>query len=330
MTKVSKASIGESPDSISAQVELWTYVAQVRPDIERALLSYLPLANARLDTKFNEALHYALFPGGKRLRPVLTLLGAEIVGGCATDVLAAAVAVEYVHTSSLIFDDLPCMDNASERRGQSSLHARYGEGLAVLVALALMNASYGLVFEHATPEKAARAINAHKELVECIGARGMVAGQSVDLAEAFAPPFGSGDTAPQSSGDNNFAVDTYDAVRNLKTSALMRLALRVGAILSGATPEQLAALSRFAELLGDAYQTRDDVLDLQEDAALSTGSTAGRRATFALERGAQDAGRRVVRLVAEAKDVLASEFASSSPSVRLLCQMADYIATRHA
>lgn len=295
------------------QTDLWGYVEESRPMIERALLTHLPTAPARVETLFNDALHYALFPGGKRLRPVLSLLGAELVGGSATEILAAAVAVEYLHTSSLIFDDLPCMDNAIERRGRSPLHMRYGEGLAVLVALALMNASYGLIF--AGPVKDTRsAIRAHAELVECIGASGMVAGQSVDLAAVC-----------RTNSVAGVMRETDDALRNLKTSALIRLSVRVGAILCGAGETELDALSRFAALLGEAYQTGDDVLDLQEDAALTEG--AARRATFALERGAHDARRRINALTSKAKSVLWAEFGETRPA-QMLCQMADYIAER--
>jgi geranylgeranyl pyrophosphate synthase len=291
---------------------LWDYVGLMRPHIEQALLQKLPLAHAGVDTLFNDALRYSLFPGGKRLRPVLTLLGAEIAGGHALDVLPAAVAVEYVHNSSLIFDDLPCMDDALKRRGQSALHTRYGEGLAVLVALALMNASYGLIFEVPAADNAL-AVNAHAELVECIGARGMVAGQSVDLAEGHAAA-------------GNVCAD-FDSVRHLKTSALIRLALRVGAILSGANDRQLSALSRFAELLGQAYQTRDDMLDMKEDARLAT--AAARRMTFALERGERETSLRVNALIATAKETLANEF-GPTPPVRLLCELADYVVNRES
>jgi geranylgeranyl diphosphate synthase type II len=306
--------------SMSTQAEatrtsegLWDYVALMRPHIEQALFQKLPLAHTSVETRFNDALRYSLFPGGKRLRPVLTLLGAEVAGGSPLDVLPAAVAVEYIHNSSLIFDDLPCMDDAPKRRGQSALHARYGEGLAILVALALMNASYGLVFDVRVADSAL-AVGAHAELVECIGARGMVAGQSVDLAAG-----GGG-----ASGD---VQETYNAVRNLKTSALIRLALRVGAILSGASERQLQALSRFAELIGTAYQTRDDMLDMKEDDALV--ATASRRLTFTLERGERDSHLRLDALVASAKETLICEFGPTPPA-QLLCELADYVVSRES
>lgn len=293
--------------TMHANGDLWDYVACVRADIERALEECLPLAPVAVGTRFNEALRWSLFPGGKRLRPVLTLLGAEIVGGRGRNVLSAAAAIEYIHTSSLIFDDLPCMDNALERRGRASVHTRYGEGLAVLVALALMNASYGLLFlTDDAPERAA--VMAHKEFVECIGSNGMVVGQTVDLARD-----GESDAPAQ--------------IRNLKTSALMRMALRTGAILAGGSEKDLDALSQFAESIGDAYQMRDDVLDEQEDFALAANSQ--RTQTTAMSDGAGDAMQRIHELVAVGKESLHAHFGSTI-AVERLSQMADYIATRAA
>lgn len=286
------------------------YVAEARPDIERALLQHIPTAPARVDQRFNEALRYALFPGGKRLRPVMTMLGAEAVGGCRQSVLSAAASVEFVHTSSLIFDDLPCMDDASERRGRAALHLLYGQGLAVLVALALMNASYGLVFDGDNNQKGneGHAIRAHRELVECIGERGMVAGQAVDLSVR---------------GDDK--SNTIGTVRNLKTSALMRLSVCLGAILSGANKRQLVALSRYAAFVGDAYQISDDVLDVEEDAASSASG-----ATVAIVYGIADAKKQAAALSTQAKNALTTEFGFESQPVNLLCEMADYIVERAA
>lgn len=287
---------------------LWGYVERHRPAIESALRRFLPLAPAQIETRFNEAVEYALFSGGKRLRPVLTLLGAELFGGAPEPVLPAAVAGEYIHTSSLIFDDLPCMDNAAERRGQTSLHEKFGEGLAVLVAIGFLNASYGLVFvNHANlPE---RAMLAHAELVECIGASGMVGGQSVDLALATGAAAGS-------------TADS-ESIRNLKTSALMRLSLRVGAILAGASPLDLVKLSRFAELLGDAYQLGDDLIDLDEDAGIFVSA----QKTLAGSEGRTLAERRLRNTIDDAKRILIENFPAGEAR-SCLVQFADYLADR--
>lgn len=291
----------------SGQSKLWSYVEHHRPQVEAALAEYLPVAPPEIETRFNEAVRYALFPGGKRIRPVLTLLGAELFGAAPATVLPAAVAGEFIHTSSLIFDDLPCMDNSGERRGQTSLHEKFGEGLAVLVAIALLNSSYNLVFvNHANlPE---RAMLAHNELVECIGASGMIGGQSVDLAAA-SPASGP---APE-------------AVRNLKTSALMRLSLRVGAILAGASPLDLAALSRFAELLGDAYQLSDDILDADEDSVVFA-DVAG---APSMGGGRAAAGIELRRKIDDASRVLLENFPASDARSCLI-QLASYLGERGA
>jgi geranylgeranyl diphosphate synthase type II len=295
------------PDETALQ-DLWDYIAAARPAVESALERHRPVAPAGVPTRFNEAARYALFPGGKRLRPVLTLLAAELAGGAAARVMPAAVAVEFIHTASLIFDDLPCMDNAAERRGKLSLHAEFGEGLAILVALSLLNASYGLVFQCETD--AATGARAHRELVAGIGANGMVAGQSLDLAEIALPVA---------------SAAQFESWRNLKTSALMLMALRVGAVLAGADDAQLAAVSRYAARLGDAYQISDDLLDLNEDAALAI--HAARPATLAHAHGAAAAKKRVNTLAGEAKAALRQEFGDARPA-RLLGALADYVAAR--
>ncbi len=288
--------------------ELWQYVEKHRPQIEKSLREHLPFAPPQVETQFNEAVEYALFSGGKRLRPVLTLLGAELFGGNAEMIMPAAIAGEFIHTSSLIFDDLPCMDNSSERRGKTSLHEKFGEGLAILVALGFLNASYGLVFVNHTnlPE---RAILAHAELFECNGASGMLGGQSVDLALAK----GAGE------GSNL----EFESVRNLKTSALMRLSLRVGAILAGASHLDLVTLSRFAELLGDAYQLSDDLIDLEEDGEIFGDA----QKTFAINEGRETAKRRLQSIVEEAKRILTDNFPVSEARICLL-QLTDYLAER--
>ncbi|HEY8563064.1 MAG TPA: polyprenyl synthetase family protein [Pyrinomonadaceae bacterium] len=292
--------------------ELWQYVEKHRPQVEKSLREFLPLAPSKIETPFNEAVEYALFSGGKRLRPVLTLLGAELFGGKPESIMPAAVAGEYIHTSSLIFDDLPCMDNAPERRGKTSLHEKFGEGLAILVAIGFLNASYALVFvNHANLPQ--RAMLAHAEIVECVGASGMIGGQSVDLALA------------KGEGAGGAADDSFESVRNLKTSALMRLSLRVGAILAGASHFELAALSRYAELLGDAYQLSDDLIDLKEDAQIF----ADEQKTYAIAEGRQTANRRLKKIIDEAKLMLVENFAPGEARACLL-QLTDYLAERKA
>ena len=303
--------IENSSQKAKEKNDLWNYVEKSKPQIEDALRRYLPLAPPDIETKFNEAVEYAIFSGGKRLRPVLTLLGAELINGNTETLLPCAVAVEFVHTSSLIFDDLPCMDNAGERRGKTSLHEKYGEGIAILVALGLLNSSYGLIFvnQQNFPN---RAIEALVEMVKCVGAAGMVGGQSVDLALA------------KRVGAFDFSAGNYnsESVRNLKTSALMRLAVKIGAILVGANHSELKHLSRFAELLGDAYQLSDDLIDLEEDNAIFS-----QNKTFAGNRGQNEAQSKLHGLVEEAKRVLIDNFPPNEAQ-NCLIQLADYLAYR--
>lgn len=294
--------------------DLWRYVEKNTAQIERALNEFLPLAPPQIETRFNEAVSYALFSGGKRLRPVLTLLGAELFGAAKESVLLAAVAVEFIHTSSLIFDDLPSMDNARERRGQTSLHEQFGEGLAILVAIGFLNSAYGLIFVR-QENQLNRAVAAHREIVECVGAAGMLGGQSIDLALAA----GASEFSKQ-----NPSAD-LESIKNLKTSALMRLAVRVGAILAGAAEEKLNALSRFANLLGDAYQLSDDLIDLGEDAQIFAAQTK----TFAFERGETAAREKLANLIENAKLVLTENFPDSEARLCLL-QMSDYLTARKA
>ncbi len=303
----------------SLDANLWQYLESHKSNIENNLRRFLPLAPPRIETKFNEAVEYALFSGGKRLRPILTLLGAELTGGKPENTMPAAVAVEFIHTSSLVFDDLPCMDNASERRGKTSVHEQFGEGLSVLVAIGFLNAAYGLVFvnHRNSPELAMRA---HFEIVECVGAAGMLGGQSVDLALAKGADNFSASNNCLESADYNF-----ESIRNLKTSALMRLALRVGAILEGASDDKLEHLLRFAEILGDAYQLRDDLNDLAEDRQIFAADET--KKTFAVNQGHKAAGLKLKDLTNEAKRILNDNFPAGEARLCLI-QMTDYLSAK--
>ncbi len=266
------------------------FVERHRPAAEAALEAHLPVAPSFVNRRFNAAVRQSIFPGGKRLRPILTLVGAELCGGYAAEAMHSAVAVEFVHSSSLIFDDLPCMDDSPERRGKAALHVEYGEAMAVLVAIGFLNSAYRLVtLDHeGSPATAMLAID---ELVDCIGPSGMIGGQALDL------------TSP----------DSPASVVNLKTSSLIRLALRLGAINAGASADELTALSHFAELLGDAYQTSDDLIDAVQDG--KTNGTLGKlSATLA-------------KTASEARLVLTNNFAPCE-SRDCLSDLIDYVATR--
>lgn len=291
-------------------LSFWRFVERHKPEIEGALEKNLPLAPPEIMTQFNEAVRYLIFPGGKRLRPALTLLAAELVGGEAEKVIHAAVAVEYIHTSSIIFDDLPCMDNSPHRRGDLSLHEKYGEGLAILVAIGFLNQSYRLVTIDRGSDPG-RSIDAVMEIVDCVGPAGMVGGQSIDLIV-----FGKAE--PRTG-----AVRGLRDKHNLKTSALIRLSLKLGAIHSGANDDELAYLSSFADLLGHAYQISDDLVDAEQD-----------NLTIAIDEYPKDDKPRPTSLREEiltaaesAKSILIDHFAPSEARDCLM-QLVDYVATR--
>jgi geranylgeranyl diphosphate synthase, type II len=296
----------ESVPASSELTELWGYAGQYRPAIDQAIEEALPSLPAGISSTFNEAVYRAIFPGGKRIRPLLTLLGAELFGGCIRSSLTAAAAVEFIHTSSLIFDDLPLMDNASERRGEAALHRRYGEATATLVAISFLNAAYGVVIKShlAGSTNVFAAIN---EIVECVGPAGMIGGQIVDLTRG-----------------GEITNGPLRRRNDLKTSSLIRLALNLGAIQSGAERHSLRHLTRFASKLGDAYQKRDDLRDMVEDelnfkrsGAASFNKTGREARNRMLRRG-------VVDDVAAAREVLISNFPHSRARECLL-QMIDYI-----
>lgn len=230
------------------------YAESVSPIIEDAIFKYLPIPLHGNKTELRKAVKYAVFPGGKRIRPILTLLGAELFETDLQKILPAAVAVEYVHTSSLIFDDLPCMDDARERRGQPCVHEKFGQGLAILAALSLLNASYGLIFADRTTDSEL-ALKAHNELVSCVGTSGMTCGQSIDIASQKNAYLMTG----------NFTQT--ESLKYLKTSALIRLSLSIGVIMAGINGTHLEQLTNFSELFGQAYQLSDDLADVEEDGA---------------------------------------------------------------
>ena len=208
--------------------------------------------DARLDAlclpsggRLTAAMHYALSTPGKRLRPLLLLLTAVQLGETAEAALDAACAVEMVHAASLALDDLPCMDDAALRRGQPSTHARFGEDVAVLAGVALLNQAYGLLARASHLPAAAR-LAMVEALSSAVGLEGLVAGQALDLHE----PVGS--------------LASLREAHHRKTGVLFMAAVTLGGVIGGANVTEHLALERFAAELGLAFQARDDVSDAGE------------------------------------------------------------------
>lgn len=221
--------------------------------VEDGLDRLLPLEGLRQD-KVMEAMRYSALGGGKRLRGAFVLEFCRISGGELTAALPYACAIEMVHAYSLIHDDLPCMDNDDLRRGKPSCHRAFDEATALLAGDGLLNRA----FEAAVSEEAVRRLDAAtalrltRELARAAGVYGMIGGQCIDLAyDGHVPD-----------------LETLDGLIALKTGALIRVACRMGCIAGGAGEEQIAAADMFAAQLGLAFQIRDDMLDVEGDAAV--------------------------------------------------------------
>jgi geranylgeranyl diphosphate synthase, type II len=295
--------------------DLKGFVSRERPAIEGALREALPTSSLAGARRLNEALDYAVFPGGKRLRPALALVASDLAGASRAQGLRVACAVEFLHSSSLILDDLPAMDDASFRRSRRALHLVYDEGLAVLASVALLNRAYALLAEAAGAcGQAGAIVSLVAEAACCVGADGMVGGQVVDL-----------ETRAGRADDHALAC------RDLKTVALMRLMMTAGALACGAPREDTRALADFGDCFGRAYQVCDDLLD-ETDAGAATGKPAGQdarhaRATSVSAFGARGARRLAARLVERGVARLLAQFGARA-EVRLLAEAASGVLAR--
>lgn len=275
---------------------LTDFITQHGAEIERALGAHLPASSHAGAERLNDALSYALFPGGKRLRPLLALCASRLAGATHEQGILVGCAVEFLHSSSLILDDLPAMDDADLRRNRRALHLVFGEGLAVLAAVALLNQAYALLTQAAGASIAAGATRALlAEAARTVGADGMIGGQVIDLEL-----------------QSDAASERALASRDLKTVALMRLMMVAGGLARGADDETIATLARFGECFGRVYQICDDLLDAPGESALS-GKTSGQDARHlrpsAVSVLGTDASRRLaVALVRECASLLVGKF----------------------
>lgn len=211
--------------------------------VEGALDAYWASCGDVPDT-LREAVRYSLFAGGKRLRPALALGACEMVCGTDAPALPAACALEMIHTYSLIHDDLPAMDNDDLRRGRPTLHKVAGEAMAILAGDALLTMAFHILARDGASNPAIISVIA--EIAEAAGAWGMVGGQVLDMAHEG-----------QQAG-----LEALRRTHAAKTGALIRVSVRAGARLAGATEEASSALTRYGESLGLAFQIADDILDV--------------------------------------------------------------------
>lgn len=295
MTVPSQQSVNLSNASFSAQ----------------ALLASFPLIRG-LDPAFEEALRYVLGNAGSLIRPQLVFAMAIEYGLDRARAEQLAVALEYFHTASLLFDDLPCMDNALMRRGEACAHLRFGQEGAILAALALINRAYALTWRAVAGCSHGMQPRALEFVERCLGAEGLLNGQSLDLHFADLP----------------HSKETTENIARGKTVSLIRLTLVLPAMLGDARARELQLLERIALYWGLAYQILDDLKDVLQDAAQS-GKTAARdaalgRPNLAAVIGIGAAMARLTRLVALGGRALQS-LLDCRPGIEFLERLAEQL-----
>lgn len=260
--------------------------------VHRHLPALLPPPTARPEP-VHRAMHYALTGAGKRVRPVLTLAVADLFGVRSKPVLDLACAVEMVHACSLVLDDLPAMDDAVLRRGRPTVHRAFGESVALLAALGLLNRAYALVAEaaHRLSLRRYTAEDVVHHLAAAIGSDGLIGGQALDL---LAKP-------------EEMNLDVLEYIHSHKTGALFMAAGELGAMAADAKRKDLEVIARYAKNLGLAFQIADDLLDVlgtPEVTGKDTGKDEG-KVTFVRLLGVEGAQSLAAELLGFAVDSLA-------------------------
>lgn len=295
--------------------------------IEQALPEAYPERDEAAGGRVVAAARYSLLAGGKRIRPVLLLAVADLLGVSRLRALPYALAIEMIHTYSLIHDDLPSMDNDDLRRGRPTCHKVYGEALAILAGDALLNRAFELLLAAAAAElkrpdlaetsagRLAAALAASQEIARAAGSAGMIAGQTMDLAAE-----GQVITAP-----------LLRRLHSLKTGQLILAPAVAAALLADCPPDQAAGIRRYAEHIGLAFQIQDDILDVTANAA-DLGKSAGKdqrdaKSTYVSLFGLDEARRLLDDASAQASAAL-DQLAETGLAVDFLTGLTDYLLHR--
>lgn len=221
---------------------------EYRKHINDALDKAISPSNS-LYGKIFEAMRYSLNAGGKRIRPVLVLELARIFGVSESDAMPFAVALEMIHTYSLIHDDLPCMDDDDLRRGRPTCHKAFGEAVAVLAGDALLNRAFEHILNSTSNFTAETTLKAMKILAHSSGADGMIGGQIIDME-----------------GENrSLNISETELLQDMKTGAIIKSGAIMGCILGNATDDMISAADEYASNIGLAFQIKDDILNVEGD-----------------------------------------------------------------
>jgi geranylgeranyl diphosphate synthase type II len=288
--------------------------ARLRALVEESLLGFLSPDVCPIPAPLRDAMEYALTSGGKRIRPVVLLSAGAAVGGEEKDLLPFACSVEYVHTYSLIHDDLPAMDDDDYRRGRPTCHKVFGEAAAILAGDALLTEAFRVMGESPLAGRdPVKAVRASALLARAAGASGMAGGQMMDLS----PPAGEGVTA----------IEEIDL---RKTAALLSASAAMGGILGGGGGGQVESLSRYGRALGLLFQITDDILDetgsFEEMGKAVAKDRARGKLTYPAARGMAEAGARAESLRGEALQAL-SPFGGEAETLRDIVRI---VATRRS
>ncbi len=287
----------------------WKGLDSLRQAVDDRLDAWLPRAD-EAPARLHESMRYSVFAGGKRVRPILVILACRAVGGADEAAMPAACAIECIHTYSLIHDDLPAMDDDDLRRGRPSNHKAFDEATAVLSGDALLTVAFEIATGRSVNTVAAA--KTVQELAVSAGWAGMVGGQMADL---------------QAEGEEP-SEDALRFIHKRKTGALIRAAVRCGAIAGEADDAQLAALTTYAEKVGLAFQIADDILDVTATSE-QLGKTAGKdqsaeKLTFPAVLGLDRSRDEARQLIADSKSAVGPLGAAAEP----LCKLADFIVAR--
>ena len=286
-------------------------LAFVAAKMETVLSAYLPKPDGP-QAVIMDAMRYAALGGGKRLRPFLMIETAAMLGYHDEGVYAAAAALECLHVYSLVHDDLPCMDDDDLRRGKPTVHKAFDEAIAVLAGDELLTFAFELLASEQVHTDPAIRLKLISDLAKAGGAHGMIGGQVIDI------------TVSESNRDEALITQ----LQNLKTGALIEYAVLAGATLAGASATQTESLRNYARDMGLAFQIKDDILDVEGDAAL-VGKAVGKdenlgKATFVSILGLEAARQRAKDLGIRAK----SHLESFGKDAQTLCETVDFVLER--
>jgi len=301
------------PSPRDAAPELQNAMDDVVSSINRTIERLLPETDLP-EAPLYEAMRHGTLAGGKRLRPFLVIHSANLFNVDTNRSRRVAAALEFIHCYSLVHDDLPAMDDAALRRGQPTVHKKYGEATAVLAGDALLTLAFEVLADVETHEDPRVRCELVRALAQASGGHGMIGGQMLDLI-----------------GENQeFDLGTISRLQRMKTGKLMAFACEAGAILGKAGEPQRRALCNYAHDLGLAFQVTDDILDVEADPQ-DTGKDTGKdeeagKATFVSTMGKEGAKERAEMLISQAKSHL-HPFEGRAQSLK---DLADYVLQRRA